>query len=438
MIFLLYINIHQCTNIQIISILQLFIQKEKIMSEIEPSMQKKRYIILIAGVIIQFCAGIIYMWSIFVDPVTLHLDWDKPAVKLTASFMLVAFVAGILIGGRIMDKIGPKITCLSGALIMSAGILASSLVTSSLPELMYVTYGLIGGFGVGVVYTCTVSPIQKWFFDKKGFATGVMVGAFGFSLVIFAPLAEFLLGDVGVPSTFLIFGAAFLIVCIPASLLITNPSKEYLDNLRGPMAPSKQRQYKTKEMLRTKSFYLITFSLFFVLPAFFILNPMISTLGVERGLSTNLATGAVMITGACSASGRLFITWISDKIGRMMSLFFIAGTTIIGSLIAIIAQDVFFLVCVAIIAFAFGGAAGIYATVTSDHFGAQNMGSNYGFVMLGFGASALIFPLISTQLTSDGDYTMSFVLAALTCVAAIICILLLRTQKAKDTAIDTA
>ena len=405
----------------------------KFMSEIEPSMQKKRYIILIAGVIIQFCAGIIYMWSVFNGPVAEYLGgWDTSAAKLTASFMLVAFVAGILIGGRIMDKIGPRTTCLSGAIMMSVGILASSFVTSSFPELIYVTYGLIGGFGVGVVYTCTVSPIQKWFYDRKGFATGVMVGAFGFSLVIFGPLAENLLPSFGVPATFQMFGIAFLILCIPAALLIKNPTAEYINNLRGPMSPSKQKQYTTKEMLRTRSFYLITFSLFFVLAAFFIMNPAVKELGNQRELG-DLVSLCVPLIGICSASGRLFITWVSDKIGRMMSLFFISGMTIVGSIGIIFAEGVFFLICLAVITFAFGGAAGIYATVTSDHFGAQNMGSNYGFVMLGFGASALVFPFISNILLNGGtDYTMSFVLAAVACVFAIICVVLLRKPKTED------
>jgi OFA family oxalate/formate antiporter-like MFS transporter len=102
--------------------------------------------------------------------------------------------------------------------------------------------------------------------------------------------------------------------------------------------------------------------------------------------------------------------------------------------LVIFAENILFVICLALIAFGFGGAAGIYATVTSDHFGTKNMGSNYGFVMIGFGASALIFPLLSTNITSDGDYTLSFVICAVTCIASLICILLLR--KFPDTGIS--
>ena len=392
-----------------------------------------RYVILIAGVIIQFCAGILYMWSVFKQPVSDYLGWEASSSAFTASVMLVTFVLGILIGGRVLDKIGPKVTCIVGSLMLSLGILTSSFVPSSAPSLIYLTYGIVGGFGVGMVYTCTVSPIQKWFFDKRGFATGLMVGAFGFSLVIFAPLANYLISTVDVMTTFQIFGLAFLLVCIPASLFIKNPSAEYISRIKGPSSPSQQKQYTTKEMLKTKSFYLITLSLFLVLPAFFILNPMAITIATERGLSSTMATMGVMIIGICSASGRLFITWASDRIGRMMSLFVIGIMTIIGAVAAAFAQDVLFLACIAMIAFAFGGCAGIYATVTADHFGTQNMGSNYGLVMLGFGASALVFPFLSTQLSSgEGDYVMSFVLAAIACVGGMVCIFILNMLNKKN------
>ncbi|MDR2698585.1 MAG: OFA family MFS transporter [Candidatus Methanoplasma sp.] len=386
---------------------------------------KKRYIVLIAGIAIQFCAGTLYMWSIYNTPVAnLLFDGDKSASALTATFMLVAFVAGILIGGRIMDRIGPKKMAIIGSLIMSSGILASSLVNSDCSYLIYLTYGIIGGFGVGTVYTCTVSPIQKWFFDRRGFATGLMVGAFGFSLVIFGPLADrVLLPSLGVSSTFLVFGLAFLIVCVPASLFIGNPPDGYVI----PKAPSAnaQRQYTTKEMLRTRSFYFITLSLFFILSAFFVLNPLFKDLGTARGLG-DLAVATVMIVGVCSASGRIAITWISDNIGRMSGLLLIFVLTIVGVTLVIFAEDLLFVVCMGLIAFGFGGAAGIYATVTSDNFGTKNMGSNYGLVMLGFGASALVAQVLSKTLVSDGDYTMVFVACAITCIASLVCILMLR------------
>ena len=383
-------------------------------------MTNNRYIVLIAGMVVQLCAGTLYMWSVYKGPVADHLNWTSSASGLTSSFMLVAFVAGILIGGRLMDIVGPRTMCIAGSLTMSLGILISAFVPSDYPQLIYLTYGIIGGFGVGTVYTCTVSPIQKWFFDRKGFATGLMVGAFGFSLVIFTPLATSLLSSIGVPSTFEVFGVAFLVICVLASLVLGNPPEGYVKS-KAPAAVGR-KQYTTNEMLRTRTYYLITFSLFFILSAYFVLNPLFKSLGIERGLTEDLAVMAIMITGVCSALGRVAITWISDNIGRMPSLLLIFVFTLIGVVLVIFADNYLYIVCLALIAFGFGGAAGIYATLTADNFGTKNMGSNYGYVMLGFGASALIFPLLATRI----PLTSVFAICAVTCIASLVCVLLLR------------
>ncbi len=391
------------------------------------SAEKRRYLVLISGMIIQFCAGVIYMWSIFKKPVTEYLDWNSGDAALTASIMMVAFVIGMLIGGSTQDKFGPQKIVFIGSLVMSAGIIATAFVTSTTPELIYLTYGIIGGGGIGIVYSCTVAVVQKYFPDKRGFATGCMVGAFGFSLVFFSPLAEYMLKEIGVPATFEAFGLAFLIICTISSIFLINPPEGYtVPGAANTPARKIQKQYTPSEMVRTRSFYLIFISLFFVLPAYFILNPILVDLGSERGIE--MASIAVMLTGLFSALGRLLITWLSDRIGRMNGLFTIILMTAIGIAVLTFAEGILFLACVALVAFAFGGASGVYAATTADHFGTQNMGTNYGIIALALGASALIFNIVSKMISGNGDYTLSFTIAAITCIIAFICVVLLRRE----------
>lgn len=389
---------------------------------------KNRYLILVMGMIIQLCAGIIYMWSVFKGPVSTHLSWDPASASITSSIMLAAFVIGIIIGGRMQDKYSPSPVALAGSIFLGLGMILSSFTPQSSPWLIYVFYGIIGGFGVGCVYTTTVSVVQKWFPDKRGFATGMMVCAFGFSLVLFAPLTKMLLADWGVPKTFLLFGILFLVICSICSLLLNNPETKQQSN----MPVSTQKQFTTKEMLRTKEFYLLTFSMFFLLPAYFILNPLFISLGMERGLTENLAAFGVMLTGVASASGRLLTSWFSDYAGRKGAIMLISLITLASSLVMIFAEGVLFLVCISAIAFCFGGSASVYAATAADLFGTKHMGLNYGCVMVGFGVSALIFPIISNLLSSIGVYTYSFLVAAAGCAITLILIAFLKiTEKVK-------
>ena len=389
--------------------------------------EKNRYSVLISGMVIQFCAGIIYMWSVFRGPVSSHLNWDAESAALTSSIMLAMFVIGIIFGGLAQDRLGPKKVTLAGSMLIGAGMACTAFITENAPWLVYITYGVIGGLGVGTVYTSTIAAIQKWFADKRGFASGMIVSAFGFSLVVFAPLAKSMLGGLGVSSTFLIFGASFLIVCGTCSVFIQNPPDGYTPDSYVPtQAVSTKRQYSPKEIIKTKQFYLLAGGLLFTLPAYFILNPVFISLGAIRGLSEELALLGVSLTGVSSAAGRLIVSWVSDKIGRKAAMIAIAVMILCASLVMIVGEGLLFLICIMIISFGFGGAASVYAAMTAESFGTKYGGMNFGLVMIGFGVSALAFPIISNKLIVGGNYTSSFILAAATCVVAIILVLLMK------------
>ena len=397
---------------------------------VEEKLEKSnyRYIVLIAGIAIQLCAGTLYMWSVYNKAVATHLSWDPELAKFTVPFMLACFVLGIIIGGRIMDKIGPKKICIIGSLIFGIGIFSSAFVTSNFPELIYISYGIIGGIGVGIVYTCTVSPIQKWFFDKKGFATGLMVGAFGLSLVVFTLVADYLLRTVGVPSTFMIIGGSFLVVCVLASLLISNPPAGYV--IPKTSIAATQKQFTPKEMVNTKAFYLLLFSIFFITSAYFVLNPQFMSLAIDRGVSPSAALAVVMFTGICSAGGRISITWMSDRSGRIPAMILVITSTLTGVLILMFsgntaAASILYAVSLACVAYGYGGVAGMYAVMTSDNFGTKNVGSNYGLVLIGLGVSAPLFVLLSYRFPAT-ETNIIFYICALACVATLVCIILLR------------
>ena len=398
---------------------------------------QNRYLILAAGMMIQFCAGIIYMWSVFKEPVADYLNWDSGAASLISSVMLAMFVLGIILGGWAQDKFGPMKATLVGSVMIGAGMACTALVPENAPWLVYISYGVIGGLGVGTVYMATIAAVQKWFPDRRGFASGMIVSAFGFSLVLFAPLARIMLADLGVPATFIIFGVSFLVVCGGCSFIIKNPPADYTPSRTvrtqntnsAQRAISTQRQYSPREIIKSRQFYLLAGGLLFTLPAYFILNPVFLSLGTVRGLSSELAVLGVALTGISSAAGRLIVSWASDKTGRKSAMIGIAVLILIASLVMTAAEGVLFLICIMLISFGFGGTASVYSAMTAESFGTKYGGMNFGLVMLGFGVSALVFPIISNSIAASGNYTGSFILSAATCVAAVILVLMMKNPE---------
>jgi len=403
---------------------------------------------LLAGAVIQLCIGIIYIWSVFKLPVTdfysayVSHDYAATCASLTYSIMLATFVLGIVIGGRINDKKGPRPVVLTGGIMFVAGILLSALAVSYIPSqpwLICLFYGGIAGFGVGAAYTSTISCAQKWFMDRRGFATGVIVCTFGASTVVFTPVANSLLSSVGLSQTLMTLALIFLAVILVFSWFIKNPSEAYMQKFAvSSPGISTQKQYSPGETVKTKQLYFLIICMMLITPAYFILNPLFKSLGEIRGLSESAALTAVMLTGVASAAGRLVAPWLSDKIGRKNTLILLYILTIAAVLILIGISGYAYILLIAVVAFAFGGSAGVFPAISSDFFGTKNAGANYGLVMIGFALSALIFPTVATAINADGAPTpLTFIIPAAACVVGIILTVIMKPPVPKEAAPQT-
>ena len=382
--------------------------------------------VLVTGSILQLFLGIIYVWSVFKNPVGAHYGWEPVDVGLTASFMLCFFVIGILAGGKAQVKIGVKLTVLIGGLMVAVGMLATAFIPvgGKAPVfLIYLFYGIIGGFGVGAGYNAIISTAQKWFPQNRGFATGISVCAFGLSTVIFAPLVTILIASLGVNYTFLILAAGFAAAVLLLFSFIKTP--EQAANTAAPVL--KGKQYTTTEMIKTPRFYLIALSLMFGTSVFFIINPDIKDLAINRGLES-FATYLVMFVGIANALGRLGAPLMSDKIGRELADVIILAVTALGAFGLCFAEGILLIVIIAAVAFCYGGYSGLYPVLTSENFGIKNIGSNYGAVMVGFMLSALLFPIVINKVDSQ---QLKFIILGAIAAAGAVLVVILKLMNAK-------
>jgi len=394
--------------------------------------------VLIAGSILQLFLGIIYVWSVFVQPVqNAFIDWAAKDVKFTVNIMLCFFVIGILTAGKLQAKIKAPFIVLTGGLMMAAGMFITSILPVAAPVWsIWITYGIIGGFGVGLVYNTVIASAQKWFPKKRGLTTGISVFTFGFSAVIFAPLAERMIQSqmFGLTVTLQILAAAFCVATLTLFKFIKLP-----ENVAGPAIDfGTAKQYTTNQMLKTSDFYLIFFSMMFLTAAFFIINPSLRLLAPMYGLDVAFGVTLVMIAGLANSAGRLVVPILGEKIGRREAVLTILLITAIGTASLCMATGVLFVIAIAAIAFCYGGSSGIFPLVTADHFGLKNVGANYGAVMIGFMMSVLLFPYIVGQLYTGVDVVIAdnvtkFIsLSAVAAVGAILTLVLIIKSKKKE------
>src|SRR5258706_12352637 len=171
----------------------------------------KRWGIAVAGVLLQMALGSVYAWSVFRVPLATRFHWSISEVTLTFSISILALGFAAFFGGLWLKQVGPRVVALTGGVLYGAGVFLASYSYHGLWWL-YMTYGVIGGIGLGFSYIVPIAVLVEWFPDRRGLMTGIAVGGFGAGALITAPIATRLIQSVGVLHTFAYLGIAFLIV----------------------------------------------------------------------------------------------------------------------------------------------------------------------------------------------------------------------------------
>src|SRR6201988_297461 len=181
-----------------------------------------RWVIAVAGIFMQIALGAVYAWSVFRTPLANQFHWTISEVTLT--FTISIFVLGVaaFFGGLWLNRKGPRVVAITGGVLYGLGVFLASFSANKLWWL-YLSYGVIGGVGLGFGYIVPVAVLVKWFPDRRGLITGIAVGGFGAGALVTAPVATRLIQNIGVLKTFAYLGIAYLVIAIIAALFMQNP-----------------------------------------------------------------------------------------------------------------------------------------------------------------------------------------------------------------------
>jgi len=395
-----------------------------------------RWAIAASGALLMATLGTIYSWSLFTQPLAASFGWSDTAVSWTFACAIFALGAGAVVGGRWQDRVGPRKVALIGALLWGAGNLLAGLGTAHFgPGWLYLTYGLIGGFGVGMGYVTPVAVVVKWFPDRRGLATGVVVTGFGlggvfYNLIVkstpsFAAAAKAAADRIAwaaagvsdpaaavlapnhvaaVMNVFMVSGIAYMLLAGACAAVLRNPPA---GSPAAGRASSQAASLTTREMLRSPNFYLLWLMLFLnVTAGILVISNAVPIMQELTGLAPAVVAAAYAGAALFNAVGRVFWGAVSDRLGCRWTFGLIFG---IQALVFVMLGQLHGLLPVAaafaVVLLCFGGGFGTMPSFAAGYFGAFNMGANYGVILTAWGAAGVVGPLFAAHVK---DVTRSY------------------------------
>jgi MFS transporter, OFA family, oxalate/formate antiporter len=392
-----------------------------------------RWLIAIMGTVLMLCLGTVYAWSFFQDLLVRQYHdlygWSNSQVAWVFSFAIFFLGVTAAWGGVQLPKIGPRRMAILGGILFAAGyfVAALALQIRSL-VLLYVGYGVLGGIGLGLGYVTPVTTVAKWFPDRKGLATGMVIMGFGLGALLMSKLlAPLFLGWTGsLVSAFLILGAVFLLFTVGPAAFMKNPPEGWRPEgwapkaaVSGPGGPAAAAPLTARQAVFSGRFLLMWLVFFCNITAGISIisfqSPLLQALWKKADPSLPAAVlagfGATLIavSSLFNGAGRFFWGMVSDRLGRVQTFRLMLATQIaVFAGLVLTGSPWLFAALVCWVLLCYGGGFGTMPAFVSDTFGPGIMGPVYGVILTAWAAAGIVGPQIVAVLKDRAPDRASF------------------------------
>jgi MFS transporter, OFA family, oxalate/formate antiporter len=388
---------------------------------------------MIIGEIVMLFIGIIYAWSILKEPFASEFGWTASALALNFTITMICFCLGQLLAGVMLKRFSLRITILFAAVLACSGFMIASCVNQGTIVLLYLSYGILAGLGMGMMFNISVSIPSMWFPETKGTCSGALMMGFGASTLIMGKVSASLLEAFGWRPTYRIIAIAAGVVIALSAFLMSAPkaesatastSEETSPNADRAAGNASGRDYTSAEMLHTRVFWIL--ALFLVL-ASSLGNSTISMakdIALYEGVSANLATILVGLLSLCNGLSRFVMGVVYDHKGLSFTIKLDGAIVCIAAVIALIALQfggvILATASLCIIGFSYGTQPVVTSSTVTALFGAKNFTMNFAITNLSIIVTSLITTVSGVLLTNFGTFFAPYFMLLVFAVIALI------------------
>ena len=390
----------------------------------------KRWWILAAGVAAMLFAGTLYAWSILKRPFAEELSYTPSTLSLCFTLTMCFFCLGGFLAGQLVRRIGVRPVILISGLQAGLGYALTSLLGTGSSLLLFLTYSLLAGLGIGMAYIVIISTVNAWFPDRRGLSSGALMMGFGASTLLIGNLADKLFqSEFGWRSTYLLIGAAIAAVVMLSSLVIKAPSKDIVFPAKKVRKSVKRedfevRDYTPLEMVRRFTFWRAFLALV-CLSA--VGNSVISfarDLALSVGAGAALATTLVGVLAVCNGLGRILTGAVFDTMGRRFTMIAAGALTICAAGVTLLAVGIgslpLCIVGLCLTGLSYGTSPTVSSAFTSAFYGQAHFATNLSISNFNLMAASFVATACTSLQTASGGYTAPFVLLLSLAVGALL------------------
>jgi MFS family permease len=364
-------------------------------------------------------------YAVFLLPLEREFGWARSQLTSVYSMYLLvgAFIAPL--AGTLFDRFGPRVTYSGGLLCLSAAFLLASMLGNLWQ--FYLFIGVMIGVGVGLVGMVPASALlTRWFRVRLSTAIGIAFSATGTGALLFVPLSQWLIGQLGWRATYQVL-AAVVFLAVPFALFVV-PWRLYVAGLQESVSGMRQRAagagWTVRAALRTRLYWALVQVFFFTAMAMFAILVQAVVYFIDLGFSPITAATAFGVTGMLSVVSVSMSGLLAERFGyrNTVSASF-AGTGLgVLILVALSYWPAGFLLAafVAVFGLCMGVRGPIVSSIATRKFAGPKVATIYGLIYSANAIGAAFGSLMGGVLHDlTGSYRAGFALSLVAVALAV-------------------
>lgn len=390
----------------------------------------KRWLYLGVGIFAMLFSGVLYAWSILKIPFKSVFAWSDSALAFNFTLTMCFFCIGAFLGSLICKRIGLRLTLIAAAVLVGVGFSLTGFLNADMLWMLYLSYAILAGTGIGISYNVIISSVTRWFPDRKGLCSGCLMMGFGISTLILGNVISLMFENsaLGWQKTYIFLGIVIALALFVAAFVLRLPNADIV----FPKAKAKKsqvnesfelRDFSTLEMISTFTYWRAFVYIAFIAA---VGNSVISfarDLVLSVGAAPTVATTLVGVLAVCNGMGRIITGAVYDSLGRRVAMISSNIVTIAAAGVVLLAVQMNSLpICIVGLCFtglSYGSCPTVSSAFTASFYGQKNFAVNYSITNFHLIGSSFIATLCSSLLVSRGGFVVPFIVLLSLSVAAL-------------------